>query len=140
MAPEEREDFGGRIIRVYAGVFGIGFLLVWLLGLRSTADAFGVLNSDWAEDFFHLATGLVLCYAAFFASPENRDAAIVYQAIVYLLIGVYAFVDPDVFGLFPHELATVDNVIHLFEGALSFILVFLFGTARYRLLAPRPAA
>lgn len=135
----EPPDYGDIIIRNYAAVFGIGFLAVWLLGLRSTSDAFGALNSDWAEDFFHLATGLTLCYAAFVASPRNRDAAITWQAAVYLVIGVYAFLNPEVFGLFPHGLGPVDNATHLVEGVLSLILVRAFGTARHRSPATSPA-
>ena len=137
----EAGNGGGVIIRRYAQIFGVSFLLVWILGLRSTADAFGVLNSDHAEDAFHLLTGLTLCYAGFFASPMNRDAAVLYQGVFYLIIGVYAFLDPDVFGLFPHELGPLDNIIHLVERALSLILVFAFGVRyRRRRAVARPAA
>ena len=115
------------IVRRYAQVFGISFLLVWLLGLRSTADAFGVLNSDHAEDTLHLLTGVLLTYVGFWGSDRALDLAVLGQGVFYIIIGTYAFVEPDVFGLFPHELALVDNAIHLGEGVLSILLVWLLG-------------
>jgi hypothetical protein len=128
------------IVRRYAQIFGISFLLVWLLGLRSTADAFGVLNSDHAEDTLHLLTGLLLTVTGFFQGDRALDLAVVGQGIFYLLIGTYAFANPDVLGLFPHGLGAVDNIIHLGEGALSIILVGLFGPAYGRLVRrPREA-
>ncbi len=122
------------IVRRYAQIFGISFLLVWLLGLRSTADAFGVLNSDHAEDSLHLLTGALLTYVGFWGNEHQLDWAVLGQGVFYIVIGVYAFLDPGVFGLFPHELGAIDNWIHLGEGALSIVLVWFFGTSfrRYR--------
>lgn len=117
------------IVRRYAQVFGISFLVVWLLGLRSTADAFGVLNSDHAEDTLHLMTGSLLTYVGFWGSDKALDIAVLGQGVLYLIIGTYAFIDPGVFGLFPHELGAIDNYIHLGEGALSLILVGLAGAS-----------
>lgn len=117
------------IVRRYAQVFGISFLVVWLLGLRSTADAFGVLNSDHAEDTLHLVTGSLLTYVGFWGSDKALDIAVLGQGVLYLIIGTYAFIDPGVFGLFPHELGAIDNYIHLGEGALSLILVGLAGAS-----------
>ena len=115
------------IVRRYAQIFGVSFLLVWLLGLRSTADAFGVLNSDHAEDTLHLLTGALLTYVGFWGSDKALDLAVLGQGVFYILIGTYAFIEPDVFGLFPHELAALDNGIHLGEGGLSILLVWFAG-------------
>ncbi len=120
------------IVRRYAQIFGVSFLLVWLLGLRSTADAFGVLNSDHAEDTLHLLTGSLLTYVGFWGSDRALDLAVLGQGIFYILIGTYAFIEPDVFGLFPHELAALDNGIHLGEGMLSILLVWFAGPSMGR--------
>jgi len=50
------------------------------------------------------------------------------------VLGSYAYVDWEVFGVFPHDLGTVDNVIHLLQGGLSLLAVYWFGV----LLGPAP--
>lgn len=123
----------------YAQVVGIAFFLGRVLGLSSTEDAFGVLNSDHAEDVLHPLTGLLLGYAEFFARRENLNAAVLYQGGLYAVLGVYGFIDPSAFGLFPNELGAIDTVIHLVEGVLGMLVVLAFGGSYRRRAAPRPA-
>jgi hypothetical protein len=115
------------IVRRYAQILGIAFIVIFLLELRTSEDAFGVLNSDHVEDFLHLLTGVTMTYAGFWAAPRLRDQIVVAQALFYLVLGSVAYADPEVFGLFPHDLGTVDNVIHLLQGGLSLVAVYSFG-------------
>lgn len=117
-------------VRQYAKVIGIVLILVGVVGFFLGDKAFG-LNSDLVEDIVHLVTGGLLAFAGFAQrAPAERGLArniVGGLGIVYLLVGLLSFVDPEIFGLIPHGYGMFDNILHLGLGALNIVIAWVLG-------------
>ena len=120
------------ILRLYAkgmAIFaGVSGLLGLILGDES---AFGVLNIDLMEDIIHLVSGGLLAYVGW----ANRDSAVARSivgsiGVLYVLMGLLGFISPTFFGLMPHQLSVVDNLIHLSSGVPSIVIAWFVGSRR----------
>jgi hypothetical protein len=102
-------------------------LLIGIVGLLlGDKSLFGALNIDIAEDLVHLATGGLLAFVGFAKRDSGLARAVVGAiGVVYLLVGVIGFVEPNPLGLFPSEYTVLDNLIHLTLGVLAIAVVWL---------------
>ena len=120
------------LVRRYAGIMGVVIILLGLLGLvageRQLADA---INVDIAEDLVHLVTGGLLAWVGF-GQRDNRLAHTVVGAlgVVYLLVGILGFLDPELFGLLPHEYTVLDNIAHIVIGLANIAVAWLLNRDR----------
>ena len=107
--------------RLYARVVGPTVILIGIVGLvLGNRPIGGALNIDLIEDAIHLSTGGLLTVLGF----SRIDDGVVRNAVgglgvVYLAVGIIAFLVPDLFGLIPHEYSGLDNAIHLALGMLG---------------------
>ncbi len=115
------------MIREYGKVVGVTVLLIGIVGLLlGDKSLFGALNIDIAEDLVHLATGGLLAFVGFAKRDSGLARAVVGAiGVVYLLVGVIGFVEPNPLGLFPSEYTVLDNLIHLTLGVLAIAVVWL---------------
>jgi hypothetical protein len=112
----------GDPARLYAKVVGTILLLVGVIGLLAgdpEDGLFGLLNIDIVEDIVHLATGGALAYVGFGGTDSAVRTVVMALGVIYLLVGVLGFVEPELFGLIPHEYSAADNILHLALGALA---------------------
>ena len=118
-----------ELIRQYAGILGVAIFLIGVVGLifgeKQLADA---INIDIAEDIVHLASGALLAYVGF----GQRDSGLARNVVgglgvVYLLVGVLGFIDPELFGLLPHEYTALDNIVHIVLGLANIAVAWFLG-------------
>ncbi len=96
-------------------------ILIGIVGLvLGNRPIGGALNIDLVEDAIHLSTGGLLTVLGF-ARVDDRivRTAVGGLGVVYLAVGIVAFLVPDLFGLIPHEYSGLDNAIHLALGVLG---------------------
>ena len=108
--------------RLYAKVVGVALVLTAVVGfiVGDPEDGLlGLLNVDVVEDFVHLGSGALLAYVGFAAARDVVKTVVTVLGIVYLIVGVAGFVDPELLGLIPHEYNVADNILHLALGALA---------------------
>ena len=113
-------------VRQYAKVVGIVLILVGVVGFFLGDEAFG-FNSDLVEDIVHVVTGALLAFAGFQAERGLARNIVGGLGIVYLLVGLLSFVDPEIFGLIPHGYGMFDNILHLGLGALNIVIAWVLG-------------
>ena len=126
--------------RLYAKIVGVVVLLVGIVGLIAGDPEDGLLglfNIDIVEDIVHLVTGGLLAYVGFAGSNSAVKAVVTALGVVYLVVGVLGFVNPELFGLIPHEYNLADNILHLALGALA--LLAALGNASKEGATPRRA-
>ncbi len=113
-------------VRNYARILGIVLLLVGVLGLILGNMLFGLFNSDLLEDIIHLGSGGLMAYVGFALRDNNLARTLVGGlGVVYLLVGLLGFVDPNLFGLIPTGYTLADNLLHLALGILGIVVGFL---------------
>lgn len=108
--------------RLYAKVVGVVLLLTAVVGfiVGDPEDGLlGLFNVDVVEDVVHLGSGALLAYVGFAASRDAVKTVVTGLGIVYLIVGIAGFVDPELLGLIPHEYNLADNILHLSLGALA---------------------
>ena len=112
--------------RTYAGVVGVVIILIGVVGLLAGEQPLlGLVNIDIVEDIIHLLTGGLLAYVGFGQRDEGLARNVVGGlGVVYLLVGVFGFVIPMLFGLLPHGYSIVDNIIHLALGVAGIAVAF----------------
>ena len=99
---------GGGALLVALGVVGL------FAGIRVL-----VLNSETIGDLLHILAGGLLLWAG---SRGSDGQAVIWTRIVafiFLVLGLTAFVDPDLFGVFTYDLSRVDTVLHLLYGVVG---------------------
>jgi len=119
-------------VRKYGKVVGVTVVVIGIVGLLlGQKSLLGALNIDIAEDVIHLLTGGLLAYVGF-AKPNGGLARTIVGGIgvVYLLVGLVSFAEPNPLGLFPSEFSVLDNLIHLSLGILAIAVVWLLPQAR----------
>jgi hypothetical protein len=107
--------------RRYAQIVGPTVVVIGIVGLiLGEQSLLDVLNIDIAEDIIHLVTGGLLTYVGFAKTDGSVVRAVVGAlGVVYLLVGLVSFAEPNPLGLFPSEYSTLDNLIHLALGVLG---------------------
>ncbi len=123
---------GGDLARTYAQIVGVILILTGLLGivLGDPADGLlGLLNIDIVEDIIHILSGAILAYVGFVADRGLARMVVGGLGVVYVLVGILGFVDPELFGLIPNGYNLFDNLFHLALGALALAVAFLIGGA-----------
>ncbi len=117
------------LARRYAQVVGPTVILIGVVGLiLGEQSLLDVLNIDIAEDLIHLVTGGILTYVGFAKGDGGVVRAVVGGlGVVYLLVGLVGFAEPNPLGLFPSEYSTLDNLIHLVLGVLGIGAALLSG-------------
>jgi len=121
------------VVLTYGKVVGVTVVLIGILGVvLGQRSLFGALNIDIAEDLIHLVTGGLLVYVGFAKRDSSFARAVVGGiGVVYLLVGVISFAEPNLLGLFPSEFSVLDNLIHLTLGILAIAVAWLLpGRAR----------
>ena len=113
-------------VRNYARILGIVLLLVGVLGLILGNMLFGLFNSDLLEDIIHIGSGGLMAYVGFGLRDNGLARTLVGGlGVVYLLVGLLGFVDPNLFGLIPTGYTLADNLLHLALGILGIVVGFL---------------
>ena len=113
------------MISLFAKISGVLLVLLGLVGLLvGEGYLFGVFNVDLFEDVLHLLTGAGFLYAGF----GGRDAAFSRTAVgilslSYLLYAVVGLLYSPLLGFLPDALTLVDNLFHLFIGAVGLAIV-----------------
>lgn len=128
------------VIQRVAQIFGIGFLLVALVGFVSSGTsmdphtmtaprALGLFPVNTLHNLVHAIFGVwgLLASRGFNASKNYAQVA----GIIYILLAVLGYVAPDTFGLMP--IGGNDIVLHAIIGIPLTILGF---TAHERVAAP----
>jgi hypothetical protein len=116
-----------KMVRLYAQILGVVLILTGILGLvLGERLLLGILNIDILEDVVHVLTGGLLAYVGF----GRTDLALARNVVlglgmIYLVVGLFGFVVPTLFGLLPDGYTVFDNLLHLALGVLS-IAVALF--------------
>ncbi len=122
------------IHRVIVLVFGVVYVLVGILGFipgittaAQVADApsatgaiFGIFAVNLLHNLVHLVIGLALLYGA--TSTANAINVARGVGIVYVLVGILGFIQPDTFGLMP--IGGNDIWLHLASAAVLLIVGF----------------
>lgn len=123
MAADSRTDSPARL---YAKVVGIALLLAAIVGFIAgdpEDGLLGVLNVDIVEDLIHLSTGGLLAYVGFAGANGAVKTVVGGLGVVYVLVGIVGFIEPELFGLIPHEYNAFDNIFHLVLGGLALVAV-----------------
>ena len=110
--------------RMYAKIVGVVVLLVGIVGVvagNPEDGLLGVFNIDIVEDIVHLASGGLLAYVGFAGTNSAVRSVVMGLGVVYLLVMVLGFVDPQLFGLIPNGYNLADNILHLALGALALV-------------------
>jgi len=119
------------VVREYGKIVGVTVVAIGIVGLLlGQKSLFGALNIDIAEDVIHLLTGGLLAYVGFAKRNSGLARTIVGGiGVVYLLVGLVSFADPNPLGLFPSQFSVLDNLIHLTLGILAIAVVWLLPQA-----------
>ncbi len=119
------------MVREYGKIVGVTVVAIGIVGLLlGQKSLFGALNIDIAEDVIHLLTGGLLAYVGFAKRNSGLARTIVGGiGVVYLLVGLVSFADPNPLGLFPSQFSVLDNLIHLTLGILAIAVVWLLPQA-----------
>jgi hypothetical protein len=107
IAPRTCPRWGGALL---AALGIVGFFA----GTRLLA-----LNSDTIHDLFHIAAGVLLLWVGRRASAEQALIWTRVLASVFLLLGLAAFIDPYLFGVFTFSLSLYDTLLHLLYGVVG---------------------
>ena len=104
--------------RQYARIVGILVLLGGVLGLILGGPYLAnILNIELVEDIVHLVTGALMAYVGFAAVDNSLVRSVIgILGVVYLLVTVLGFVDPNLFGLLEAGYTIYDNLLHLVLG------------------------
>lgn len=111
----------GGIVLVVVGILGF-----FLIGPTEDTSIFrGAWWFDNAENWAHLVLGivaLVVAYALKDAGTQKNVTAVV--GIIALLVGLYGFIWPSLFGA---NLELLDNFLHLIVGIWALVAAFKKG-------------
>lgn len=111
------------MVKTYAVILGVVLVLLGIGGLLlGDGLLLGLLNVDVLEDLVHVASGGLLLFAGLQRNVGVARGVIVAVSVVYLLVGVFGFVLPYLFGLLPNGYTVVDNLVHLVLGILGFLI------------------
>lgn len=99
--------WGGALL-VALGIVGL------FAGVRILA-----LNSETVEDLLHTGAGVLLVWAGSRGSEGQVVTWTRVVALLFLVFGLAAFVDPDLFGVFTYELSRFDTALHLLYGVVG---------------------
>lgn len=107
ISPKVYGRWGGALL-VALGIVGL------FAGTRVLA-----LNSDTIHDLIHIAAGALLLWVAWRATPGQALIWTRVLASIFLVLGLAAFISPDLFGLFTFHLSRYDTLLHLLYGVVG---------------------
>jgi hypothetical protein len=91
------------LAKTCAIILGVVLVLLGVAGLLlGDGLLLGLLNVDVVEDLVHVASGLLLLLAGLQRNASVVRGVIGAVSVIYLLVGVYGFVLPYLFGLLPN--------------------------------------
>ncbi len=104
--------------KLFAQVTGVVLLILGLVGFVSGDYLIG-LNSATIEDVFHVVLGLISLYAGFSQGDNLAIKTALVLGLVYILVAIVGFINPDVGGLYNPDLRTPDHLVHLVLGLVG---------------------
>lgn len=115
------------VLKMVARVLGIIVALLAIVGFFVEGQhLFGFMNVDLTLDIVRVIIAVALLYVGFADVPVRAVRTVV--AIVgamYVVMGLVAFADPEMFGLLPTGFTGFDIAFHLIVGIGSLIVAFL---------------
>jgi uncharacterized membrane protein len=77
------------------------------------------LNSDTIHDLIRVAAGVLLLWVGWRATAEQALIWTRVLASIFLVLGLAAFISPDLYGLFTFSLSRYDTLLHLLYGVVG---------------------
>jgi hypothetical protein len=120
------------MLRIVARVLGVVVGLLAIVGFFIEGEHLaGIMNVDLALDIIRLIIAAALLYVGFANVPASATRAVVIVVgVLYVLMGLLAFVDPTMFGLLPTGFTGFDIGFHLVVGIGALVLAFLPAASR----------
>ncbi|HXF81200.1 MAG TPA: hypothetical protein VNN19_00390 [bacterium] len=105
-------------VRVYDRWGGAGLVALGAVG-SFAGLAVLTLNSETIHDLIHFAAGVLLLWAGWRATDGQALVWTRVLAAVFLVLGLAALVEPELFGLFTFGLSRLDTLLHLLYGVIG---------------------
>jgi hypothetical protein len=115
------------MLRTLARVLGVVVALLAIVGFFIEGEhLLGLMNVDLALDVLRLIIAAALLYVGFGrASASALRGVVVVVGVLYVLMGLLAFIDPTMFGLLPTGFTGFDIGFHLIVGLGSLVIAFM---------------
>jgi hypothetical protein len=108
--------------KLIAKLLGLSIILIGIGGvILGEKSLLGILNIDFEEDIFHLASGSLLLAVGLRASNKTAGLTLGVLGAIYLIIGLLSFVVPGLFSFLEHGYSVVDNLIHVSLGVIGLV-------------------
>jgi hypothetical protein len=110
-------------LRWFAGVVGIVFLLLGVLGFFLD-HLYGWIHFDLMHNIIHLIVGFLGILTAGSVSASKSFAKVL--GIFYMLVGIIGFFIPELFGHMMLEMS--ENMLHLLVGGIALYVGYVAET------------
>jgi hypothetical membrane protein len=124
VAARKKED---NMQRIVARVLGIVVALLAVVGLFVEGEhLLAIMNVDIALDIVRIVLAVALLYVGFGKASDGAVRAVLaVVGALYVIMGLVAFADPEMFGLLPTGFTGFDIGFHLVVGLGSLAVALL---------------
>jgi hypothetical protein len=119
-------------VGITAAVIGVALVAAGVLGFFDNpivgepgAGEGPVFVTGWVHDVVHIVTGALALFIAFALRGRTQATALVGFGVLYLVVLVATFVDPQLFGIFEHPVNEADHLLHVFLAGVPIIVGWL---------------
>jgi len=115
------------MLKIVARVLGIVVGLLAIIGFFIEGEhLLGIMNVDLALDIIRLVLAIALLVVGFAAVPLSAvRAVLIIVGAMYVLMGIFAFFDPTLFGMLPTGFTGFDIGFHLVVGIAALVVAFI---------------
>jgi hypothetical protein len=112
---------GGFMAKRVAQIFGMTVLALAVAGfLSGEGHLLGLMNIDKALDILRMPIAAALLYAGFATNDAQKTNSILLGVgVLYIGMGLFGMISPELFGLLPNGLTGFDVAFHLLTGAVG---------------------
>jgi hypothetical protein len=115
------------MLKTIARVLGVVVALLAVVGYFIEGEhLLGIMNVDLTLDIVRTLLAVALLVVGFADVPDRAVRAVLaVTGVLYVLMGLLAFADPELFGMLPTGFTGFDIAFHLIVGIGALVVAFL---------------